>query len=402
METTLRLRYDVAMRPFLVFILGLSLTTFALFPTTSFAKNDNVVFVCATEGESQTVAPAPKQGFFGSLFGFLKKKEATTVYIDCSQKQVDSTKETETPEETETDVVAAEPSFLERLKKFFSPPSFAIAPPKTASPSNPSTPKQTEQKTSAEIEKDLLRAEKEANKIYADLEQLKIDEKKSKYFGMVSMNVSPGRNDSVTNEYISLSLTRTASATTSLTITGLTLQNARGMSVKISGATTLPFPGRENALIPVTLRPGDRAIVSTGFSPNGLSFQENLCTGYFSANSNDAYHNFNPTISRSCPQPRNEPWVASLSWNCKDYLLNQLPCRVPTKLPLNLDAACQEMVTSKLTYNGCVETHRADKNFYSGSWRIYLGRTAPLWHSIHETITLLDAEGKIIASVNFP
>lgn len=197
-------------------------------------------------------------------------------------------------------------------------------------------------------------------------------------------------------EYITIEASSRNSAP--INISGWALLSQKtNFSIKIPGGTRLPYPGRENDQSAIILKPGDTAIVSTGRSPVGASFLTNICTGYF-----DKDRVFNPSLSNDCPRASDEAGAASIKDQCYDFLDSVSRCEVPD-IPLNLSSQseCQSIVTEKLNYNGCVNSHRNDSDFFSKEWRIFLNRDSELWANRRETIILKDTGDKIVDSVSY-
>ncbi|PIS13376.1 MAG: hypothetical protein COT67_02040 [Candidatus Tagabacteria bacterium CG09_land_8_20_14_0_10_41_14] len=145
------------------------------------------------------------------------------------------------------------------------------------------------------------------------------------------------------------------------------------------------------------LRPGDTAIVSTGESPISVSFHVNVCSGYFTQ-----HKEFYPSLSKKCLWPKDEEWPASLSFECLDYIDTLPRCTANITHPFSLqDNDCIMAINSRLSYNGCVEAHKNDENFFEDEWRIYLGRSSELWRQSHETIVLKDLDGRVVDSLSY-
>lgn len=209
--------------------------------------------------------------------------------------------------------------------------------------------------------------------------------------------VSVRRGSTAKQEYVTIQAS--SQNKTAINITGLTIRS--GVSLqghKIPKAWTLPFPtytgsGEEE----VMLRPGARAHLISGYSPNGQSFQLNKCTGYF-----EQGMNFVPSLPLRCPRPVDDPLPLppnTLSDSCYDYLKTLGRCKVPpSTVPTRLrsDGSCQAHIFSKINYNQCVIYYRNERDFLHGEWHLYLNRTTKLWRSAREVVQLLDENGKLI------
>lgn len=201
-------------------------------------------------------------------------------------------------------------------------------------------------------------------------------------------------------EYIILSVPYGATATSLL---GWKLVNATtDEGASFPQGTALPSSGRVNALSAITLQPGEEAIVVTGRSPVGLSFRENMCTGYL-----EDRQNFVPPLSAACPTPYEE-FQRFYDDNdqedydrCQSYVFTLPHCATETDIPADVPNSCESFIESTLTYNGCVARHRNDPSFAGRTWRIYLGQKEELWERSRGTILLLDEQNAVVDAVSY-
>jgi hypothetical protein len=61
-----------------------------------------------------------------------------------------------------------------------------------------------------------------------------------------------------------------------------------------------------------------------------------------------------------------------------------------------MSSACENYLRTKVSYDGCVAMHQYDDDFYEDEWRVFLGSRASLWGDNHDTIRLLDRQGRTI------
>lgn len=200
-------------------------------------------------------------------------------------------------------------------------------------------------------------------------------------------------------EYVSINVA--SSATGSISTAGWRLVSAAsGRSLVFPQGTETPESGHVNTLVPITLHAGDEAIVTTGRSPVGISFRENVCSGYL-----EEHQDFYPSLSLTCPTPSDELTRAypNADDECVSAVRSIPYCGtdVPSYAENDLSSSCERFVEQRLNYNGCVATHSKDTNFASHTWRIFLGSSSELYRNTHDTITLLDAEGKAIDSLTY-
>lgn len=185
-------------------------------------------------------------------------------------------------------------------------------------------------------------------------------------------------------------------------MTGWKLEStATGLSASIPQAATLPFLGGVNSPSPVSMSPNQTAYVVTGRSPNGTSFRTNICTGYF-----EQFQNFTPGLRLECPSPTEESDAfftpGSLTDECYDIVRALPRCTLMVQsIPSSAGAACEQFVSSKLSYNGCINTHKNGAKFYKDDWYLFLGRDQELWRSRSERIRLVDESGKVVDVVSY-
>lgn len=162
----------------------------------------------------------------------------------------------------------------------------------------------------------------------------------------------------------------------------------------LGDAVLLPRQGKVNKSSEITLTMDSRLIVTSGESPIGVSFRENLCSGFL-----DQYQEFVPPLEDNCPlfvrelarelPPDDQPGEACLAY------AESLPrCRFTQReLPLGVNATCRDFISNHINYNSCVETLKEKVGFLSGQWRIFLDSKVELWDNDFEAITLRDENG---------
>jgi hypothetical protein len=180
-----------------------------------------------------------------------------------------------------------------------------------------------------------------------------------------------------------------------LTITGL----GYGVNTIIPKAAQLPVLGATVTRGDVYLPPGGRALISSGRSPIGTSFQVNMCTGYL-----DQFQDYTPDLRKECPSPSTELKKAGLDKDqiCAAFVEKLPRCRIyQGNFPSTISATCKKFVTEKLTYNGCVASNKKYEEFYEKEWRIFLGQDEELWREKNEVVRLIDAKGGIIDAITY-
>lgn len=150
----------------------------------------------------------------------------------------------------------------------------------------------------------------------------------------------------------------------------------------------------------IVLSPGDEAIIATSRSPVGISFRVNSCSGYL-----DQFQEYVPQLPHNCAYPDFEVRNAASSVQndnaCINYLQTIPQCRIDVAPPPSLSEQCRSFITSRLTYQGCVASHRNDADFKERQWRVYLGQTSELWRDKREVIVLLDSAGKVVDAFSY-
>lgn len=182
-----------------------------------------------------------------------------------------------------------------------------------------------------------------------------------------------------------------------LDITGWAIQSVqtRAQSFIPRGASFFAL-GAVNQQDDIELAPGGTAIVTTGLSPVGTSFRENMCSGYLGQ-----LQNYTPQIASTCPAPAAYAAQASqYGQACADFVSSLPACTFPQSVA-NLPSACQNFVQTAFSYNGCVQATRSDPRFASANWRIFLGDSQELWNNPHDTIRILDSKGRVVAVTSY-
>ena len=175
-----------------------------------------------------------------------------------------------------------------------------------------------------------------------------------------------------------------------------TLKNSSGKSVVITKATKLPYTGMVNVETPLFLAPGEKAIITTGRSPIGVSFQVNKCSGYL-----EQFQYFSPPLSSDCPSPATDLYLhnQNLEPACTNYISTLPRCEIYTgEIPYDLSAACVSHIRNDINYNNCVNLHKNEFDFFKPEWRIYLGQNNDLWGNINDLIRLYDNAGNLVVS----
>lgn len=185
--------------------------------------------------------------------------------------------------------------------------------------------------------------------------------------------------------------------TESIPITGWTLEGKNGIYISIASGAYLPYSAQVNVQSSIFLEKNGNAIITTGQSPIGTNFRLNICTGYF-----NQFQNFYPSLPQQCPRLSEDEIPINYPDACFDFIKSLTTCRMPiTAVPAAAGNSCTEFVNEKANYNGCIEMHKNDMDFYKPDWRIYLSRNEELWGNEHDNIILLDQDGKLVDYVSY-
>ncbi len=217
----------------------------------------------------------------------------------------------------------------------------------------------------------------------------------SPYVGKVSISDSAASESDPQTE--SIQITASGGNSTPIAITNWSLQSAvSGARYPIPQAAPLFVMGTVNNVQTVRLEPGASALVTTAASPTGVSFRENICTGYL-----NELQQFAPELSSNCPAvsellPLNADNLRTYGSTCIDYVGGLPSCHFPRSLPLDLSSACRTFIANTSSYNGCVNMYKTKTSFALPSWRLYLALRSEAWSNSHDVIRLLDEQGRTV------
>ena len=218
---------------------------------------------------------------------------------------------------------------------------------------------------------------------------------RSLYARQVTLGDGDATSDDPSTEYLELSAS--GNNVEPLAVSGWSLQSAAtGQRVYIPQGTATLTVGAVNQSLPIYLEPGESAIVITGNSPVGISFKENLCTGYLGQT-----QRFTPELESACPYgseilQQTEANIRTYGASCFDYLRSLQRCAQAPEASSDITSACRALAANALTYNGCVNGYRTVPNFSLPRWRIFLGRGQELWGNAHDVIRLLDQNERTV------
>ncbi len=210
-------------------------------------------------------------------------------------------------------------------------------------------------------------------------------------------NTNNTREENPNKEYLEIRASNTNKSP--VYITNWSFKNSSGVKTEIGKASKLPYFGKINNEQSLFLSKGERAIISTGRSPIGVSFQVNKCSSYL-----EQFQDFYPRFQYSCPLITNdiEKQNQSINTECTSYISTLPSCNIYiNELPTGLSSSCKSYIRNQINYNSCVDTHKNDTDFYKPEWRIYLGRNDELWDNTSDLIRLYDQSGNLVDSTSY-
>jgi hypothetical protein len=256
-----------------------------------------------------------------------------------------------------------------------------------------------------EIAGEIKNTEADIKKLQENLNKQTEKDQRSPNFGKITISgVSGLYGNDPNQEYISIFTN--LNKTETVKITGWYLRSeVTGYFAVIGKAALLPFPFT-NTESDVILQQGDRVYLTKGFSPIGISFRTDKCTGYFEEN-----RTFTPSLSLQCPRPQDEklPTFSNI-YDRNDECLSIID-RIPRcttidskfirDLPDTVTSVCKTYITTQISYSTCIARHFGDTDFPGNEYRLYLNKFGPLWRTTHDTIDLHDENGLIVATIKY-
>jgi hypothetical protein len=244
----------------------------------------------------------------------------------------------------------------------------------------------------------LIALEAEYDKLNAQAQDLRTFGSPSPHVGKVTImqDISGVRAPDAQDEYLQIAANYANEA--SIDLSGWVLESAlTGTRIAIPAAASPYVANTASAMRSVVLKPGDLALVTSSASPVGVSFRENMCSGYL-----QQFQSFSPPLADECPSPSQILPLTSENLQrygdtCFDAINNLPQCRFPQSLPAEISGACRTFLTEFLSYNGCVNQNRHRSTFESNVWRLYLGSGVEIWRNSHDAVRLLDAQGKTVS-----
>lgn len=249
----------------------------------------------------------------------------------------------------------------------------------------------------------------EINRIAQEVEELEDavaealqEHVRSPYHGMITLSMGAARSEHRNDEYLVLHTNYRNE--TSINITGWqvkSLMSGRRGVIKQGVQLLEDRPWRNDH--DIYIAPGDTAIITSGSAAGiATSFLTNSCMGYFDRD------RFTPSIWGNCPLLEDEDLDSfGLGYDdfrreddydaCMDAIESVRSCEIVRSPDRDLEDDCRDFIKEYSNYDGCVELHKDDADFYGDEWRIFLGSSKnDLWRYEREAIALYDAQGRVV------
>ncbi|GEM_PF-1005733 len=199
-------------------------------------------------------------------------------------------------------------------------------------------------------------------------------------------------NEAITLEVLS-------SSPSPVDLTDYTITNSLGHSFHLPKVNNDYRAGGETSLPdPLVVAPGGRVIITLGKSPLRASVRVNRCMGYLTR-TGGAFQSLG-NFFFDCPQLPQEVIERHTGKTCLDYLKSQSACSVANPIPfpdnVRLGFTCIDFISQHYTYNGCVDDHRAERDFYKDEWRVEIGFPKDFFPTGKERVELRDREKKLV------
>ncbi len=211
----------------------------------------------------------------------------------------------------------------------------------------------------------------------------------SPYYQKVEIKDVHAEEDDFQNDYLVL---RNEEDQT-INITGWTIETSRETVTIPQAAEKLHylFSSSRNSDIELTER--NKVIISTGFSPKGVSFRTNKCAGYL-----DYYSQFHPVLDKNCPYLE-ESKYDHLEKDCRDFIDDLSRCEMPNysaHSEISSDDQCINFLNEKFNYKGCYLEYHQEVDFFGDEWRVFLNKSVDILDNSSDTLILRDKNGLVV------
>lgn len=214
-------------------------------------------------------------------------------------------------------------------------------------------------------------------------------------YGKIKISNVSYRGSGNKSQYEKLSITN-QSAEPQIEVTGWRVAvNRSNFSFVIPTGANILDPKSVAGYDRIALRRGGSVEIYVGKrSPMSVNFQENLCTGYMS-NLFESYDSIGGY--GSCPLPDKSEYER-FSIACRTYVRSISSCKIPQLEYYKFanDPDCRDFIIKNYNYQACVSRSKDKMEFYSGKWKVYLGRGEEIMDDLNDTIFLYDNQGLLV------
>lgn len=180
-----------------------------------------------------------------------------------------------------------------------------------------------------------------------------------------------------------------------LNVSGIKIENKSGEIETIGNASGDFLQAKVNQNEPIVISENTTITISSGKSPVGVSFRENICSGFL-----NQYQTFTPPLPENCPSAlsimRNSG--ITLSSSCEEYLKTMPNCTITETFPESVSDDCRKLVKESINYNQCVLVTKNSTSFQLNSYRVYLNRESEFFQNTQDLIKMIDQSGKVVES----
>ncbi len=180
-------------------------------------------------------------------------------------------------------------------------------------------------------------------------------------------------------------------------LTGYTVSNGLGAQFRIPTVQNyyragVELPSEDPLVVPA----GGRVIIIVGKTRMRKSVRLNRCMRYLEPQMNTVFgFGFG-----SCPVPSEEQIRRETGSKCFEFISKQSACSMPNPIGfpdnVRLGLTCIDFISRHYTYNGCVDDHQIERDFFLNDWRVEIGYPQRFLATGSETIEVRDGEGLLV------
>lgn len=222
----------------------------------------------------------------------------------------------------------------------------------------------------------------------------------SPYFGQIKINGVSYRGDFNRPHYEKISL-QNSSLDLPVNVTGWKILTKRfNFSFQIPRAAGLLNPRGADNSDAIVLARGHTVDIFVGkVSPVGANFRENSCVSYLS----DSFEGYDAVSGYGSCVGLDSGSYNRFSVECRSFIRGLNACRNPNLLYYQFinEPSCRNFIFENFNYQSCVNRAKGKSDFYSGRWKVYLGRGEEILDDLNDTVYLYDSQGLLVDSYNY-